>query len=76
MENYEKDQIEESVKTEQFAEYKLPAITYVPILNIKTPNKFVKVSIERDKTEEFDVKQQHAVDTALTALKYIEDDHS
>jgi hypothetical protein len=34
------------------------------------------VSIDRDRTEEFDVEQQYAVNTALTALKYIEDDRA
>jgi hypothetical protein len=34
------------------------------------------VSSNRDRTEEFDVEQQYAVNIALTALKYIEDDHS
>jgi hypothetical protein len=64
------------IKTEQNAEYRLTAITCVPILKIKTPNKFAKVSIDRDRTEEFDVEQQYAVNTALTALKYIEDNHA
>jgi hypothetical protein len=72
----EKDQVEEAVKTEQNAEYTLTSITCVPILKIKTPNKFAKVSIDRDRTEEFDVEQQYAVYTALTALKYIEDNHA
>jgi hypothetical protein len=72
----EKDQVEEADKTEQNAEYVLTAITCVPLLKIKTPNKFDEVSIDRDKTEEFDVEQQYAVNTALTALKYIEDNHA
>ena len=68
--------MEEAVKTEQNAEYVLTATTCVPLLKIKTPNKFAKVSIDRDKTEEFDVEQQYAVNTALTALKYIEDERA
>ena len=50
----------------------LTAITCVPLLKIKTPNKFDEVTTDRDKTEEFDVEQQNAVHTALYALKYIE----
>jgi hypothetical protein len=72
----EKDQVEEADKTEQNAEYVLTAITCVPLLKIKTPNKFDEVSIDRDKTEEFDVELQNAVHTALTALKYIENNHT
>jgi hypothetical protein len=34
------------------------------------------VSIDRDSTEEFNVEQYYAVDTTLTALKYIEDTHT
>ena len=60
----------------QNAEYTLIVTTWVPILKTKTPNKFAKVSIDRDRTEEFDVEQQYAVNTALTALKYIEDNHA
>ena len=39
-------------------------------------NKFDEVSIDWDSTEEFDVKQQNAVNTALTDFKYLRDDHT
>ena len=76
MEIDEKDQVEEAIKTKQNAEYMLTATTCVPILKNKTPNKFTKVSIDRDRTEEFDVEQQYAGNTALTALKYIKNNHA
>ena len=76
MEIDERDQVEEDIKTRQNAEYMLTATNCIPILKTKTPNKFTKVSIDRDSTEEFNVEQQYAVDTTLTALKYIEDTHT
>ena len=54
----------------------LTTITCNPILKIKTPNKFDEVSIDKDKTEEFDVELQNAVHTALYATKYIENNHA
>ena len=39
-------------------------------------NKFVKVFVDEDRTEEFNVEQQNAVHNAPPAIKYIEDDHS
>jgi hypothetical protein len=65
-----------AIKTKQNAEYTLTATTCVPILKTKTPNKFAKVSIDRDRTEEFDVEQQYAGNTGLAALKYIKNNHA
>jgi hypothetical protein len=76
VETDEKDQVEEAAKTKQNAEYTLTATTCVPILKAKTHNKFAKVSIDRDRTEEFDVEQQYAGNTALTTLKYIKNIHT
>ena len=80
----EKDQVEEAIKTKQNAEYTLTAITCVPILKYKTPNKYkyiknnhtvskkigVQVDIERAETEvNKNVKSQNAGSAALTAIK-------
>ena len=51
-------------------------ITCNPILRTRIPNKFVKVFIDKDRTEEFNEEQQNAVHDAPPAIKYIEDDHS
>jgi hypothetical protein len=56
--------------------YVLTAITCVPLLKIKTTNKFDEVTTDRDKTEVFDVEQQNAVHTALASIKYIENNHT
>ena len=76
VETAEKDQVEEAIKTKQNSEYMLTFTTCVLILKTKTPNKFAKVSIDRDRTEEFDVEQQYAGNTALITLKYIKNNHT
>ena len=54
----------------------LTTITCNPILKIKSPKKFDEVSIDKDKTEKFDVEQQNAIHTALDSFKYIKNSHS
>jgi hypothetical protein len=72
----EKDRAEEDAKTQQKAEYVPISITCKPLLKIKIKNKFDEVSIDWDSTEEFDVVQQNAVNTALTDFNYLRDDHT
>jgi hypothetical protein len=65
----EKDQVEEAAKTKQNAEYTLTFTTCDPILKNKTPNKFAKVYIARNRTEELHVEKQNAGSVALAAPK-------
>ena len=75
METDEKDQVEEAVKTKQNAEYTDHHLL-CPHSQDQDHKEVAKVSIDRDRTEEFDVEQQYAGNTALTTLKYIKNNHT
>jgi predicted NUDIX family phosphoesterase len=75
VETDEKDQVEEAVKTKQNAEYTDHHLL-CPHSQDQDHKEVAKVSIDRDRTEEFDVEQQYAGNTALTTLKYIKTNHT
>ena len=66
----------ERAVTEEIAVVQLNADPATLTASKGIKNKFDEVTIDWDSTEEFDVKQQNAVNTTLTDFKYLRDDHT